>query len=359
MGTVNSVNFLGAAAHVDSEAEYRLIDVGKSIQLAKQATAEASLLMKGSYGQSVSGQILAARSTLDQTMSAGIRAQELWSKVARDFDNTRDWLDGYMRPDYSNAFRKLGKDGAKFHKILVGRGISAPHMKWAFKEIREICEEHSSPECVLQCIGHLARLADDLSSVYGQFFVTLQKIRSDEPEFDMYTYVFDHLALKAEKPELMEVDEAWFVQMSTFDIFYEAVEQLSREAHTLVPGTHDQILERFSLKFTPPLRSMQVLDRLGVPVAAGTSALAVRQVDNRTLRAYLDTDEDRQLLEADLDKYRSEKGNHIDINGILEGSCRLTLPVECEGSCEAGQCSAIFDIPWMYCGCVKIPFPGT
>ena len=86
----------------------------------------------------------------------------------------------------------------------------------------------------------------------SKFFNTLNEV-SDEQVFadrGMYGYIFDNLAVRATKPALFVQDEVYFTGLVRFDIFYEALEQVSREAHTRIPGTHDQTFRTFDLKFT-------------------------------------------------------------------------------------------------------------
>ena len=65
-----------------------------------------------------------------------------------------------------------------------------------------------------------------------------------------YQHIFDSLAVNGEKPRLYALDERYFAAQNEFEITYEAVEQIARHAHTIVPETHSNSPEYFDLKFT-------------------------------------------------------------------------------------------------------------
>ena len=75
---------------------------------------------------------------------------------------------------------------------------------------------------------------------------------SRDSDFLLFKHVFQCLAVEARKPDLFVLDEKCFLAVNRFEILYEAVEQITREAHTLIPGSHNQVYKNFDLKFTEP-----------------------------------------------------------------------------------------------------------
>lgn len=246
---VNSINFLGAKHAVDPESEFRLMQLGRVIVEAKRADTDVSLAVKDAYAASILGDKSAHDANIAEAQRLGTMAQRQWASVAQNISEVVTWLDGNLRKEYTEAFKKiaLSKD---FHSELVTKGISSRDMKWAFDRIAKICSETGDgTQAILKCLLELKKLAEETSEASVKFTQHLGKI-TNEPKFTLYRHIFDNLAIRAKKPELFSLDEGYFVKNNEFLVFYEAVEQVSREAHTIVPGTHDQKFETFDLKFT-------------------------------------------------------------------------------------------------------------
>ena len=71
-------------------------------------------------------------------------------------------------------------------------------------------------------------------------------------DLSLHTHIYDYLGKRAEKPTLFTLDECYYSCVTDFEIYYEAYEQISRHAHTLVPGTHAASVRFFDLTFTTP-----------------------------------------------------------------------------------------------------------
>ena len=245
---VNSINFLGVDSVYDSEAEFRLVQLGKSIVEAKRVSLDVSMSLKDSYAASIQDKE-SRHASLTQALAHSTNAKEAWANVAKDFRNTCKWLEGKLRKDYSQAFVEAATVG-NLHSTFVERGVSNDYMASAFENVCVMCEEDTTPEqSVLGCLRHLAEQAEKCAEETGMFTLYLEELQKVE-DFSLYGYIFDHLALRAEKPRLFELDEAYFAAQNEFEITYEAVEQIARHAHTIVPGTHDQSIEFFDLRFT-------------------------------------------------------------------------------------------------------------
>lgn len=252
MSLINTMNNLGASFERDSEAEYRLLTLGRKIIDAKKSSTDVSYAVKSSYGSSVIGTALKGRDELIDATKASPRLAHSWAEVAAEMQSVIVWFNGALREDYSEAcIQCLTPEYGLFEK-LKEKGLTRDYMKWAFEEMRLIAAQHTYPvDALLACYQRISDYAMQCSDAVIAFHDELARLRQ-EPDFALYDYIFDHLALKAEKPKLFELDEAYFAATCTFDIYYEALEQLTRQAHILVPGTHDQKFENFNLKFTEP-----------------------------------------------------------------------------------------------------------
>lgn len=244
----NTINFLGTNREFDSEAEFRLAQLGISIVEAKRTTLDVGISLKTSYTRSI--QDSPSRHTyFTQALANATEAKEAWTNVARNFRDTRRWLEGKLREDYCQAFVQAAT-AADFHTTLTNQGSSIGYMVFAFENVCSICEADVPPtQAVLDCLKQLAEQAERCVEAIDQFTLYLEELQNQEG-FSLYRYIFDHLALQAKKPRLYELDEAYFTVQNEFEITYEAVEQISRHAHTLVPGTHDPDIEFFNLRFT-------------------------------------------------------------------------------------------------------------
>ena len=250
---VNSINFLGAGDVHDSEAEYRLLKLATAIVETRQLGAQVSLSVKAAYGASILGNIRSSSAALNQARTHGNALHDKWAEVGQIAQDTAQWLDRKLRPEYAKAFCKVAGEKGSFHKSLIEVGASDDYMSWAFDELANACgQESSSEKAVLSTFAILTGMAQTNGRNVSKFFNTLNEV-SDEQVFadrGMYGYIFDNLAVRATKPGLFVQDEVYFTGLVRFDIFYEALEQVSREAHTRIPGTHDQTFRTFDLKFT-------------------------------------------------------------------------------------------------------------
>ena len=245
---INSINFLGAKHRFDSEAEFRLVQLGSSIVEAKRVSLEVSMSLKASYAKSIQNSE-SRHEHLTQVLTHATDAKEAWANVAKDFRDTRRWLDGKLREDYSRAFVQAATVGS-LHTALTEQGMSNVYMAFAFENVRSICDDNVPPsQSVLACFELLAGQAERCVNQVAQFILYLEELRRQE-NFSLYRYIFHHLALNATKPRLFELDEAYFASQNEFEITYEAVEQIARHAHTMVPGTHSQEITFFDLEFT-------------------------------------------------------------------------------------------------------------
>lgn len=245
---VNTINFTGAQAEYDPEAEFRLAKLGRSIVEAKLVTLNASVSLKTAYAASLRNRE-SQHSHFVQTLAHSTEANVAWANVANDFRDTRQWLDGKLRADYSQAFVDAATD-RDLHPNLVGQHVSRDYMAFAFEAVRAICEDNLAPaQVILACFDRLEKLARECAERVNQFTLYIEELQRED-DFSLYGYIFDCLAVRGEKPRLYELDEAYFTVHSEFEITYEAVEQIARHAHTLVPGTHGQEPRFFDLNFT-------------------------------------------------------------------------------------------------------------
>ena len=250
---VNSINFLGARDVHDSEAEYRLLQLATAIVETRQLGAQVSLSVKAAYGASILGNVRSNSAALNQARTHGNALQAKWAEVGQISRDTSSWLDGKLRPEYAEAFCKVARERGSFHNALIEVGASDEYMRWAFDELATACERESSSErAILSTFATLKRMAQRNSRNVSHFFSTLSNVAREEAfaSRGMYGYIFDNLAIRATKPALFVQDEVYFTGLVRFDIYYEALEQVSREAHTRIPGTHDQTFRTFDLMFT-------------------------------------------------------------------------------------------------------------
>ena len=244
----NMINLFGANLQFDAEAEYRLAKLGKSIVEAYRVTLDASLRLKASYLASIENR-KSRHAYFTQVLVHLTDAKDAWINVAKDFSDTRKWLDGKLREDYSEAFVEAATVG-DLHATLVEQGISKSYMAFAFEEIRAICKNSASPsESILACLDHLSEKAKKCAEIINELILYLEE-QYEQEDFSLYSYVFASLAVKGEKPQLYQLDEIYFAVQNEFSITYESVEQIARHAHTLVPGTHGQDPSFFDFKFT-------------------------------------------------------------------------------------------------------------
>ena len=253
MTYINTINFLGAAPERDSEAEYRLLRLARNIITTKSASTRFSTAVKASYGSSVRGIAMKGKVELSEAVKFGSGVSYAWAEVAHEISSTMTWFNGALREDYSHAFVKsLSEDEGLFQQ-LEDAELTHNYMKWAFEEMREISENYSYPvDALIACLDRLRSYALKCKARSEAFNEHLEELYS-EPDFSLYEYIFNHLALQAKKPKLFDLDEAYFAANNAFDIFYEALEQASRHAHTLVPGTHDTKIEFFDLEYSDPM----------------------------------------------------------------------------------------------------------
>ena len=253
MTIVNTINNLGAAAHVDAEAEFRLLRLAKNIVNAKKATTNLSFAVKGSYGSSVLNVGDKGRIELLDSVKLGPTVQNAWADVAFEMEKVMNWFNSALREDYSQAFVDSLSDKENLFENLQNNTLTRGYMKWAFDEMKEICSKYDYPvDGIIACYKRVRDYAEICQDAIAKFNKYLEQLYK-KPNFSLYDYIFEHLALKAEKPKLFELDEAYFAAMCSFDIYYEALEQTTRHAHTLIPETHDDTLEHFDLKFTVPM----------------------------------------------------------------------------------------------------------
>ena len=256
---INSINFLGAHALHDSEAEYRLLQLGEAIIEAQRTSTDFSLSIKGAYGESILGNVDASMDRLTQAQETGELLQNRWFHVSDVSLQTMAWLTGKLRDDYAVAFCTVATETSEepnlhlLHLSLTDIGASADYMLWAFNQISASCNQSESPqEAILSAFSNLSTLASVNLQNALTFITTLQSAMN-EPSFrqhGLYGHIFDKLALQAEKPAIFVSDEVYFTGVSRFEIYYEALEQVAREAHTLIPNTHDQIFQTFNMIFT-------------------------------------------------------------------------------------------------------------
>lgn len=251
---INSINFLGAHQRYDAEAEYRLLQLGIAIVEAGQVGALVSLSVKGAYGASILGNVQSNSVALNQARNHGNALRTKWAEVDKLSRDTATWLNEKLRPEYADAFCSVVGEGGDFQSSLIDAGASEEYMNWAFEIIGNECQKNSSTQsAVLSAFGILGRFARTNADNVSVFFSKLNEISENDEAFinrGMYGYIFENLAIRGEKPVLFVLDEIYFTGLTRFNIFYEALEQVSREAHTRIRGTHDQTFQTFNLQFT-------------------------------------------------------------------------------------------------------------
>lgn len=250
---INSINFLGAHHVHDAEAEYRLLQLAIDIVEARQIGTSFSLNIKGAYRASLLGDMRANFNGLMDARTTGNALRDKWAEVGERSQQIMTWLNGKLRPEYAAAFCEVAQEGSAFQNSLVEMNASESYMGWAFEEIGRSCEQSSSPqEAIFSTFAILKTLAQGNMTNVSRFINALNTLDEDESfrNGGLYGYIFDRLALRAQKPVLFVEDEVYFTGVMRFDIYYEALEQVSREAHTRIPGTHDQTFQIFDLNFT-------------------------------------------------------------------------------------------------------------
>lgn len=248
MAVVSSINFLGARHIVDAEAEYRLAHLGRLIMEAKRTTTNLSIDLNVSYSLSITNRI-AKDTYLLQALRSGAEVVDSWALVSREISIDLEWFKNNLRIDYSRAFVWMATEG--IYKYNIYSDLHNNYMSFAFRDIADICRGENPVTSILKCLEKLRDLVDILVERSKEVVQYLEELQRQE-KFSLYRYVFDHLAIQAVKPKLFDLDEAYFTALSTFDIFYEALKQLARLAHTYVPGTHNRAFEFFDLRFTEP-----------------------------------------------------------------------------------------------------------
>jgi len=251
---VNSINFTGAKARFDTEAEYRLLTLAVSIVEARRADTDLSLAVKNAYGASIIGDKKSHDFQLLSAADASTKLKRAWGNVAREAQSMQKWLEGRLRPEYSEAFKKVAINHVRLHGRLIEEKASGDYMTWAFEEIASYFDGQVDPsQAIIQCFSRLEELAyENVDNVVG--FEKSFSVAQETEEFKkngLHGHIFQYIAIKAEKPDIFTKDEVFFTSIVHFDIFYEALEQISREAHKHVPGTHDLEFDTFDLRLTP------------------------------------------------------------------------------------------------------------
>ena len=249
----NTINFLGTDRLHDAESEYRLLELATDIVEARQISTHVSMSVKGAYRASLLGQNDANIHLISQATGVGNSLHEKWREISNGSIQLIDWLDEKLRPEYAEAFCEVAAQRLEFHQSLVNVGASDEYMSWAFSSIGGACHEYNTARgAVLSTFRVLGELAQQNATNAIAFLRTLNALPQNEAyvKAGIYGYIFDNLAIRAKKPELFVQDEVFFTGLSRFDIYYEALEQVSREAHTLIPGTHDQEFQTFDLNYT-------------------------------------------------------------------------------------------------------------
>jgi len=240
----NIINFFGVNPQFDAEAEFRLAQLGRYIVEAKSLSLDVSRSLKASYIANIQN-LTSQHGHLTNALEHLTRAQEAWLNVADGFRDNHTWLNGRLRVDYSNAFVEAATVD-NLHSALVNQGLSNQYTASAFERIRSICEEsEEAAQSILDCFEHLAELAERCAEIITEFRQHLSQLQA-AGNFALYDHIFNALAVDGEKPRLYELDEIYFSAQNEFEIVYEVVEQIARDAHTRVPGTHGEIPQYFN-----------------------------------------------------------------------------------------------------------------
>ncbi len=252
---INSINFTGVDRKFDTEAEYRLLQFAQSIVISRREETEFSLAIKKAYGASILGDRQSHDELLKTAEVAATKLKRAWSNVAQQSESLQNWLNGRLRPEYAEAFKKVVGTRKILQSRLIKEGASAQYIDWAFVELEDLYEKKklNPSNAIIETFGMLKAIALENVKHVGSFMLSLNKAKDFE-EFQkngLYGHIFDFIAIRADKPDIFTKDETYFTGVIKFDILYEAFEQVSREAHKLVPGTHDLEFSTFDLQFTP------------------------------------------------------------------------------------------------------------
>ena len=240
----NIINFFGTNRQFDAEAEFRLAQLGMLIVEAKSLSLDVSRSLKASYIANIQN-LTSQHDHLTNTLDHLTSAQEAWVNVTESFRDNHTWLNGKLRDDYSNAFLEAATVD-NLHSVLVNHGLSNQYTASAFERIRSICEEsEDAAQSILDCFEHLAELVERCTEIIIEFRQHLSQLQA-EGNFALYDHIFNSLAVDGEKPRLYELDEIYFAAQNEFEIVYEVVEQIARDAHTRVPGTHGETPQYFN-----------------------------------------------------------------------------------------------------------------
>lgn len=234
---VNSINFFGSAINFDAESEYRLALVASSIIEAKRKGNDLSTQVKSSLQASVLGERVACSLQLDSAIVRASDARKAWARLSLELAETRAWHTGKLRPEFAEACQQAAND-AELHPGLVEAGLSRSYMKWGFDRVRDTINAGATAEAgVLAVFTWLAEQAQKIADSTATFIEALEVVRSSETP-SIYRHLYDTLGVGTCKPDLHNIDEAAFAAVCDFDLVYEAFEQVTRQAHLLIPGTH-------------------------------------------------------------------------------------------------------------------------
>lgn len=250
----NIINLFGVNPKHDAESEYRLLLLGKSIVETRLADAEVSIALKSMYGAG-NTKFSSGNELMSNVNDKLIVAYDSWLNVGYNIKTIREWAFSKYREDYAEAFCQIISDASSFVTIMNERRTDADYLMSRYDAISKNCQAADNPARAIDLsLGNLEDQALEAAETILLFKTELSSVISRSESFvedaGIYGHIYERLALNGAKPEILNLDEKVFIAVTNFYLQYEALEQVSREAHTLSIGGHGPEIERFDGKWT-------------------------------------------------------------------------------------------------------------
>lgn len=248
---LNTANFFGSNPASDAEAEYRLLELARAIVDTRITDGEASINIKRMYGAGNMG--AATPDLVYPALSALTNAQEKWTAVAYHLSNTRVWLTPRIRPEFAEAYCKAVSNVDEFKTLMMSRNTGSDILTPEYKIMSDGCGTSPGPiQAIDAAFAALETKAKTVADTVAAFKSSLlaASYRAENAPTGIYGVIYQDLALGEKKPDMYNLDEAVFIAASDFYIAYEALEQVTREAHLLDTGEHDSEIKTFQGPYT-------------------------------------------------------------------------------------------------------------
>lgn len=248
---VNTANFFGSNPASDAEAEYRLLELARAIVDTRIADGEASIAVKQMYGAGNMGS--ATPDLVYPAMAALANAQEKWLSVAYHISNTRVWLMPRVRPEYAQAYCQAISSPDEFQTLMISRNTGSELLLPEYKLLGEGCSGSADPmaaiDAMFASLEAKAKIAADAAAAFKASLFTTAR-RAEDAGTGIYGIIYQELALGEKKPDFYSLDKSMFIAVTGFYLAYEAMEQVTREAHLIDTGEHDTEIKVFSGPYT-------------------------------------------------------------------------------------------------------------